>query len=197
MAKRQLTVAATVPFAMRDAYVADGHAHHLDFALERAWVELRWAPLFERVVIAIWDALRRAGWRPEQVDQVALIGGGALVPMFQRTVAGVFPGRSVVVPPRADVAVALGTVLLHGAVRRGSPRDAGARPDAQCSDRRDAAATSLPLSQPPRRGREPDLYWSVYGISGPVTRLPAGVRRPPSPARLHLDVAACSRSSAR
>jgi molecular chaperone DnaK (HSP70) len=112
MAKRQLTVEPAVPFAMRAAFVAAGRSHDLDFTLERAWVEERWAPLFERVVIAIYDALRRAGWRREDVDQVAMIGGSALVPMFQRTVAGVFPGQAVVLPPRADVAVALGTVLL-------------------------------------------------------------------------------------
>ncbi|HMG22057.1 MAG TPA: Hsp70 family protein, partial [Kofleriaceae bacterium] len=112
MAKRQLTAAAEVPFAMRDAYVAGGRAHHLDFKLERSWVEERWAPLFEGVVIAIWDALRRAGWRREDVDQVALIGGSALVPLFQRTVAGVFPGQAVVLAPRADVAVGIGAVLL-------------------------------------------------------------------------------------
>ena len=57
-------------------------------------------------------ALRRAGWHRDEVDQVAMIGGSALVPLFQQTVAGVFPGQRVVLSPRADVAVALGTVLL-------------------------------------------------------------------------------------
>src|SRR6185295_6175569 len=80
MAKRQLTSANEVPFAMRDAYVDRGRSHNLDFTLERAWVEARWAPLFEHAASAVGDALRRAGWRPADVDQVALIGGGALVP---------------------------------------------------------------------------------------------------------------------
>jgi molecular chaperone DnaK len=124
MAKRQLTAAAEVPFVMRDAYVSGGRAHHLDFKLERSWVDARWQPLFARVASTIEDALRRAGWRPEDVDTVALIGGSALVPMFQRVVGGVFPGQSVVLSPRADVAVALGTVLLtarFGAERRAVP----------------------------------------------------------------------------
>lgn len=124
MAKRQLTAAAEVPFVMRDAYVSGGRAHHLDFKLERSWVDARWQPLFARVVSTIEDALRRAGWRAEEVDTVALIGGSALVPMFQRVVGGVFPGQSVVLSPRADVAVALGTVLLtarFGAERRAVP----------------------------------------------------------------------------
>jgi molecular chaperone DnaK (HSP70) len=97
---------------MRDAYVDRGRSHNLDFTLERAWVEARWAPLFEHAASAIGDALRRAGWRSADVDQVALIGGSALVPMFHRTVASMFPDQQVVLAPRADVAVALGAVLL-------------------------------------------------------------------------------------
>jgi molecular chaperone DnaK (HSP70) len=124
MAKRQLTAATEVPFAMRDAYVDHGRSHNLDFVLERKWVEERWAPLFEHAASTIGDALRRASWRPSDVDQVALIGGSALVPMFQRTVARMFPGQPVVLAPRADVAVALGAVLLtarFGAERRAVP----------------------------------------------------------------------------
>lgn len=124
MAKRQLTVDASVPFAMRDAYVEHGRSHNLDFVLERAWVEARWVPLFGRVVSTIEEALTRAGWRPADVDQVALIGGSALVPMFHRTVSSVFPQQDVLLAPRADVAVALGAVLLtarFGAERRSVP----------------------------------------------------------------------------
>jgi len=112
MAKRQLTAEAEVPFVMREAYVADGRSHHLDFKLERSWVEARWAPLLARAVTAIEDALRRAGWQRGEVDHVALVGGSALVPLFQRTVAGVFPGQPVELAPRADVTIAIGTVLL-------------------------------------------------------------------------------------
>jgi molecular chaperone DnaK (HSP70) len=124
MAKRQLTSEAAVPFAMREAYVENGRAHNLDFVLERAWVESRWEPLFQRAIVAIEDGLRRAGWRADEVDQVALIGGGAMVPMFHRTVARMFPGKAVLLPPRADVAVALGAVLLtarFGSERRSVP----------------------------------------------------------------------------
>ena len=124
MAKRQLTAAVEVPFAMRDAYVDNGRSHNLDFVLERAWVEARWRPLFARAVQTIEQALGRAGWQPADVDQVALIGGSALVPMFHRTVAAMFPGPPVVLAPRADVAVALGAVLLtarFGSARRAVP----------------------------------------------------------------------------
>jgi molecular chaperone DnaK (HSP70) len=75
-------------------------------------------------VTTIEDALHGAGWRADTVDQIALIGGSALVPMFQRIVAGVFPARGVTLAPRADVAVAMGTVRLtarFGAERRAVP----------------------------------------------------------------------------
>jgi molecular chaperone DnaK (HSP70) len=124
MAKRQLTAALEVPFAMRDAYVDQGRSHNLDFILERAWVEVRWAPLFARATAVIEEALQRAGWRPTDVNQVALIGGSALVPLFHRTVAAIFPDQPVVLAPRADVAVAMGAVLLtarFGTERRAVP----------------------------------------------------------------------------
>jgi molecular chaperone DnaK len=109
---------------MREAYMENGRPHNLDFTLERAWVESRWEPLFARAVSTIEDALRRAAWQPGDVDQVALIGGSSMVPMFHRTVAGMFPDRPVLLPPRADVAVALGAVLLtarFGVERRSVP----------------------------------------------------------------------------
>jgi molecular chaperone DnaK len=112
MAKRQLTSATEVPFQMKEAYVEGGRPHNLDFLLERSWVEAHWQPLFDRAAQAICDALQRAGWRPEEVDQVALIGGSSLVPMFHRTVQAMFPNQPVLLSPRADVSVALGAVLL-------------------------------------------------------------------------------------
>jgi molecular chaperone DnaK len=112
MAKRQLTSAAEVPVTMKEAYVENGRPHNLDFTLERSWVEARWEPLFARASQSIADALHRAGWRREEVDQVALIGGSSLVPMFHRTVSSMFPGQPVLLSPRADVSVALGAVLL-------------------------------------------------------------------------------------
>jgi molecular chaperone DnaK len=112
MAKRQLTVDEAVPFAMREAYVESGRPQNLDFTLERSWVEARWETLFARVAETVEEGLCRAGWEPRDVDQVALIGGGAMVPMFHRTIAAIFPNRPVLLPPRADVAVAMGAVLL-------------------------------------------------------------------------------------
>src|SRR5262249_19335534 len=92
-----------------------------DVKLERTWVEARWQPLLARAVTTLEHALSCARWRADTGELVALIGGSARVPMFQRAVAGVFAARSVTLAPRAAVAVALGTVLLaarFGAERR-------------------------------------------------------------------------------
>jgi molecular chaperone DnaK len=133
MAKRQLTAETEVPFVMREAYVVAGRAHNLDFRLDRPWVEARWAPLFARAVVVIDATLARAGWQHRDVDQIALIGGSSLVPMFHRVVSSVFPDQPVLLSPRADVSVALGAVLLTA--RFGS-------------ERRDVPVLDLPLPRP-------------------------------------------------
>ncbi|HUJ57888.1 MAG TPA: Hsp70 family protein [Kofleriaceae bacterium] len=122
--KRQLSTKRDVPFAMREAYVETGRSRDLEIVIDRAWAEARWQPLLERVQATILGLLQRAGWRADDVDRVALIGGGSLVPMFQRYVGAVFPEQQVIVAPMAEVAVARGAVLLsarHGAAARGVP----------------------------------------------------------------------------
>jgi molecular chaperone DnaK (HSP70) len=123
-AKRALSTGQAVPLTMKEAYIDNARPRDLQVNLDRTWVEGRWVPLFERVQTTILGLLQRAGWRPEDVGCVALIGGSALVPMFQRTVSAIFPGQEVVVSPFADVAVAKGAVLLtarHDATPRSVP----------------------------------------------------------------------------
>jgi molecular chaperone DnaK (HSP70) len=147
MAKRQLTSSNEVPFTMKEAYLENGRPHNLDFVLERSWVEARWQPLFDRAAQSIAEALNRAGWRREEVDQVALIGGSSLVPMFHRTVSTMFPGQPVLLSPRADVSVALGAVLLTA--RFGSePRAVPVLEMPREISRPSAAAIDSRLSQP-------------------------------------------------
>ncbi|HEY0993365.1 MAG TPA: Hsp70 family protein [Kofleriaceae bacterium] len=147
MAKRQLTSSNEVPFTMKEAYLENGRPHNLDFVLERSWVEARWQPLFDRAAQSIAEALHRAGWRREEVDQVALIGGSSLVPMFHRTVSSMFPGQPVLLSPRADVSVALGAVLLTA--RFGSePRAVPVLEMPREISRPSAAAIDSRLSQP-------------------------------------------------
>ena len=111
-AKRQLSTHPDVRLHMREAYLADRRRHDLDVPLDRGWAEACWEAILARAVRTIRAALARAGWKPHDVDEVALIGGGAQIPALQRAIRELFVDRPVIVPPRADVSVALGAVLL-------------------------------------------------------------------------------------
>lgn len=120
-AKRQLSHNAEAPLAMRDAYLANSRRHDLAVLLDRPWVEHCWHPILARAEATVIALLERAGWALDEVDEIALIGGGAHIPALQLAVRGLFPGRPIIVPPRADVSVALGAVLLtarFGATQR-------------------------------------------------------------------------------
>jgi molecular chaperone DnaK len=110
-AKRQLSSSAEAPLVMRDAYLENGQRKDLSIVLDRPWVEHCWRPLFERACTTVRELLVRAKWTARDVDAVALVGGAAQVPQFQRAIGEMFPDR-VSIAPRADVAVALGAALL-------------------------------------------------------------------------------------
>jgi molecular chaperone DnaK (HSP70) len=110
--KRQLSTAPHATLSMRDAYVEHGEFRKLDVVVERSWIEPRWAPLIERALTKIATALARAGWRTDQVDRVALIGGSSLVPAFRNAIAHAFGADKILAEPIAMVAVAMGATLL-------------------------------------------------------------------------------------
>ena len=121
--KRVLSSRAEAPFVMKQAYVERGQSRDIDCLIDRAWACARWEPLLERVAATTAETMRRAGWRPEDVDAVAMIGGSALVPAFQHTISTMFPKGRTVLARDADVAVATGAVLLterFAPVRSGS-----------------------------------------------------------------------------
>jgi len=123
-AKRQLSTSTEAPFVMREAYVQAGQTRDLNLMLDRRWVEARWQELIDRAGIVIAELMRRSGWRPNDVDQVVMIGGTSLIPMFRRLVAGLFTPAKLLASVQADVAVAIGATLLtarFGADRRDVP----------------------------------------------------------------------------
>jgi molecular chaperone DnaK (HSP70) len=122
--KRQLSVRTETQFTMTEAFVANGRPRSLDLKIDRPWVEERWRPLFDRALDVVDEVLVQAGWRPEGVDAVALIGGTALVPKFQQLIAEKFGRDRVTISPDADLAVAMGAALLtvrHGGTPRHVP----------------------------------------------------------------------------
>lgn len=123
-AKRSLSSAPEARLLMREAYVEAGVSRDINIIVERHWVDALWDPLFGRALAAVDDTLARAGWRDQDVDQVALIGGTSLVPRFQELVRARFAHVEVTATELANVAVAMGATLLtarHGAHRREVP----------------------------------------------------------------------------
>lgn len=120
--KRALSTANEARLRMPEAYIEAGRYRDLDVVVERAWAEPRWEPLIGRARAVIERTMAAASWQAEDVNEVALIGGTSLVPLFRRTVAGMFPAGRVKLSPVAGVAVAMGAALLTGRHTRASRR---------------------------------------------------------------------------
>jgi molecular chaperone DnaK len=111
-AKRQLSSRPSAPLAMREAFLENRTPKDLQLALDRPWVDAVWAPLLDRVRGIVGECLRRAGWTPEAVDVVGLIGGSSLVPAFRDVLAAGFGPEKLLLSGDAELAVAQGATLL-------------------------------------------------------------------------------------
>jgi molecular chaperone DnaK (HSP70) len=118
LSKRALSGKNEVPFVMREAYRMGGQAKDLQLTLDRTWVRAIWTGLFDRVCSVVEELLRRAGWTPESVDHVGMIGGTSLVPMVREALARVFPPAKLVLADAPELAVAQGATLLTARHRR-------------------------------------------------------------------------------
>ncbi|MCS7206434.1 MAG: molecular chaperone DnaK [Dehalococcoidia bacterium] len=106
-----------LPFISADA----SGPKHLVRTLTRAQLERMTAHLLERLKAPCQQALADAKLRPEQIDEVILVGGMTRMPAVQaqaRNIFGKEPNRSV----NPDEAVAIGAAL-QGAVLKGEVRD--------------------------------------------------------------------------
>ena len=112
LAKRQLSTSGDVPFAMAEAYVHEGARRDLRFTIDEGWAEGVWATLLDRARVVIETGLARAGWTPESVDVVGLVGGSSQTLAFRRMISGMFDPDRVTFPHDAETAVAIGAVLL-------------------------------------------------------------------------------------
>ena len=110
--KRTLSSSPDARLFMRDAYVEHGSARDLDLMIDRAWVEPLWDPLFQRALDCFDRVMARAGWGRQDVDEIAMIGGTALVPRFQHLLRERYPRIRATVSDLAGVAVAIGATLL-------------------------------------------------------------------------------------
>lgn len=112
-AKRRLSEAAEATIAVVALPRVDGSARDVSIPVTRAQAETIWEPVLERLRGPVHHALRDAALRPEQVDEVVLVGGATRMPCVPRMTAQIFgrlPQRNL--PP--DEAVALGAAVQAG-----------------------------------------------------------------------------------
>jgi molecular chaperone DnaK len=110
-AKIQLSDKPQVKLCIEElAYGDGGAALNLDFALTREQLEQMCQPLVARSFDVCEDAMKAAGLRPTQLDNVILVGGSTRIPLLQRMVAEYF-GRKPLANIDPDLVVAQGAAL--------------------------------------------------------------------------------------
>ncbi len=110
-AKIQLSDKPEVKLCVEElAYGDGGSSLDLDYALTRGQLEHMCQPLVARSFDVCEDAMKAAGLRPTQLDNVILVGGSTRIPLLQRMVAEYF-GRQPLADIDPDLVVAQGAAL--------------------------------------------------------------------------------------
>ena len=113
----EVEAAINLPFISAD----ETGARHLARTLTRDRFEDLVRDLVERTDAPCRDALAQAGLRPDQVDEVLLVGGQTRTPLVFRTVSRIFgrePNREI----NPDEVVAMGAAI-QGGILRGDVKD--------------------------------------------------------------------------
>jgi molecular chaperone DnaK len=95
---------------------------HLQQTITRTRFEELVKPLVEKTRQPVIDALKDAGLKPEQIDEVVLVGGSTRVPMVQRLVKELFKGKEPNKSVNPDEVVAIGAAI-QGAIAKGDVKD--------------------------------------------------------------------------
>jgi len=109
-AKRRLSDAELTRVVLYELPVGGGRTTTLELPVSRERAEQAWQPLLDRMKAPVQRALRDAGLRADQIDEVLLVGGSTRMPCVARLAAQLFgrlPLRTL--PP--DEAVALGAAV--------------------------------------------------------------------------------------
>ncbi|MGE5608032.1 MAG: molecular chaperone DnaK [Bacillota bacterium] len=107
-----------LPFITADA----SGPKHLQMNITRAKFEQLIAHLVERCRKPVMDCLRDAKLRPEQVDEVVLVGGSTRVPMVQRLVKELFNGKEPNRSVNPDEVVGIGAAV-QASIATGQMKD--------------------------------------------------------------------------
>ncbi len=89
---------------------------HLEIKLDRKTLEKLVAPILERLDEPCFTAMEDAGLKPEQIDEIILVGGMTRMPAVKRRCLKIF-GREPLEAVNPDEAVALGAAIQAGLLR--------------------------------------------------------------------------------
>jgi len=120
-AKCELSTADEAPINLPFISADDSGPRHLVRSLTRELFESLVDDLVDRTEAPCRDALQQAGLRPDQVDEVLLVGGQTRTPLVQRRVELIFgkPANREINP---DEVVAVGAAI-QGGILRGDVKD--------------------------------------------------------------------------
>ncbi len=107
-----------LPFITADA----SGPKHLQMRLTRARLEQLMEDILQRTVGPVKQALADAGLRPEQIDEVVLVGGSTRIPRVQQIVRDLFAGKEPHKGVNPDEVVAVGAAV-QGGVLAGEVKD--------------------------------------------------------------------------
>jgi len=113
-----LETTVNLPFITADA----SGPKHLQLTITRTKFEQLITPLVEKCRKPVVDALSDAKLKPEQINEVVLVGGSTRVPLVQKLVKELFKGKEPNRSVNPDEVVAVGAAI-QGAIAKGDVKD--------------------------------------------------------------------------
>jgi len=120
-AKCELSTRLEVDIKLPYITAVDGAAKHLDIIITRAKFEQLVADLIERTIGPCKKAMEDAGYTPNDINEVILVGGSTRIPKVQEAVKSLF-GREPHKGVNPDEVVAVGAAI-QGGVLTGDVKD--------------------------------------------------------------------------
>ncbi len=121
-AKKELSTQQSTDINLPFITADSSGAKHLQLTISRAEFERMIDDLVERCRIPVESALRDAKLKPEQIDEVVLVGGSTRVPKVQEFVKKLFKGKEPHRGVNPDEVVSIGAAI-QGAIITGDVKD--------------------------------------------------------------------------
>jgi molecular chaperone DnaK len=114
----QVETSVNLPFITAD----QNGPKHLQLTITRAKFEQLIQPLVEKCRKPVLDALSDAKLKPEEINEVVLVGGSTRVPLVQKLVKDLFNGKEPNKTVNPDEVVAVGAAI-QGGIAKGDVKD--------------------------------------------------------------------------